>query len=209
MTCPVTVSLGAYALGAADDREQLLLEGHLRDCTTCAEEMARLTPLARMLARLPASMIPGCELPEKPAKPRPRLGAMKTWQATAATAAALVIGAVCGFSLASHSTNPPVAAPGIAFSGRNPATHVRATAVLVATSWGTEIKLWVDGIPLNVQCRLLAVSAGVAEDVGAWSAWSDGPISVPASAAWHASDVTSLKIMAGGKEIATLTPTRR
>ena len=35
MTCPVTVRLGVYALGAADAAERMLVESHLVTCRAC------------------------------------------------------------------------------------------------------------------------------------------------------------------------------
>jgi anti-sigma factor RsiW len=45
MTCPVTVRLGVYALGAADAAERVLVESHLSTCQECRAELARLAPL--------------------------------------------------------------------------------------------------------------------------------------------------------------------
>jgi Putative zinc-finger len=217
MNCPVTMSLSAYVLGGADDREQLLVADHIPGCPACREELARLAPIPGLLGRLPTAMVPGRVLPSPAASPRglTRLLPGRAWRATALTAAALAVGLGAGFSLAAPGTSPSAApgasaaAPGVIFSGDNPAAHVRATAVLTATSWGTRIELQLSGAPLNNQCSLIVVTrAGAREQAGIWSAWSDGPITVPASASWHLYDITRLTIISGARTLATLTARR-
>ncbi len=217
MNCPVTMSLSAYVLGGADTREQLLLADHIPGCPACREELAHLEPIPGLLARLPPAMVPGGVLPSPAAGPRglTRLPG-RAWRATALTAAALAVGLGAGFSLAALGTSPSAApaasaaaADGVTFSGNNPAAHVRATAVLTATSWGTRIELQLSGAPRNQQCSLIVVTrAGASEQAGIWSAWSDGPITVPASASWHLYDITRLTIMSGARRLATLTARR-
>jgi Putative zinc-finger len=210
MNCPVTMSLSAYVLGGADAREQLLVADHIPGCPPCREELARLAPIPGLLARLPPAMVPGGVLPGPAAGPRrlTRLLPGRAWRATALTAAALAVGLGAGFSLAAPGTSPP-AAHGVTFSGDNPAAHVRATAVLTATSWGTRIELQLSGAPRNEQCSLIVVTrAGASEQAGIWSAWSNGPINVPASASWHLYDITKLTIVSGARTLATLTARR-
>jgi hypothetical protein len=217
MNCAVTMSLSAYVLGGADAREQLLLADHIPGCPECSEELARLEPIAGLLARLPSAMVPGRVPPRPAAGPRGLTRLLpRAWQATALTAAALVVGLAAGFSLAAPGTSPSArpganaaAAQGVRFSGANPAAHMRATAVLTATSWGTRIELQLSGAPRNKQCSLIVVTrAGASEQAGIWSAWSDGPINVPASASWHLYDITRLTIVAGSQTLATLTASR-
>ena len=218
MNCPVTMSLSAYVLGGADAREQLLVADHLPGCPACREELARLAPIPGLLARLPPAMAPGPVPPGPAADPRglTRLLRSRAWQATALAAAALALGVAAGFSLAAAGTSPSAApgasaaaAHGVTFAGDNPAAHVRATAVLTATSWGTRIELQLSGAPLNNQCSLIVITrAGAREQAGIWSAWSNGPIKVPASASWHLYDITRLTIVSGARTLATLTALR-
>jgi hypothetical protein len=217
MNCPVTMSLSAYVLGGADAREQQLVADHIPGCPACREELARLAPIPGLLARLPPAMVPGRVPPSPAAGPRglTRLMRSRAWQATALAAAALAVGLAAGFSLAAPGASHPAApgasaaAPGITFSGDNPAAHVRATAVLTATSWGTRIELQLSGAPLNNQCALIVITReGASEQAGIWAAWSTGPINVPASASWHLSDITKLTIISGARTLATLTARR-
>ncbi len=52
MTCPNTVTLGAYLLGALDPQERFEFEAHLGDCDTCRTELIRLAPLPGMLNQI-------------------------------------------------------------------------------------------------------------------------------------------------------------
>lgn len=215
MNCPVTMSLSAYMLGGADAREQLLLAEHIPGCPECREELARLAPIPALLARLPPTMIPGGVPPGPAAGPRrlTRLLPSRPWRATALTAAALAVGLAAGFSLAVPGRGPSAppgtsaaAAHGVTFADNNPAGHVQATAVLTATSWGTRIELQLSGEPRSKQCSLIVVTrAGAREQAGIWSAWSNGPIKVPASASWHLYDISRLTIVSGARRLATLT----
>src|SRR5262249_26455357 len=93
----------------------------------------------------------------------------------------------------------------VTLSGTNAAMHVSATAVLTATSWGTSIQLRLRGAPLNVPCRLIARSrAGATEVTGVWDAWSDGPITVPASVGWGPSATASLQVATTAKTLVTI-----
>jgi hypothetical protein len=97
-------------------------------------------------------------------------------------------------------------APALTLSGSSPVTHVSATAALTATSWGTSIRLWVRGLPLNQPCRLVVRSReGKTEVTGYWDAWSAGPVSVPASAGWRPSDIASLQVATAARTLVTIT----
>jgi hypothetical protein len=52
MTCPRTVALGAYVLGALEREERAELEAHLETCGICRRELDRLAPLPGLLSRL-------------------------------------------------------------------------------------------------------------------------------------------------------------
>jgi Putative zinc-finger len=55
MTCPRTIALGAYVLGALERGERAELEKHLQTCGVCREELDRLAPLPGLLSRLTVS----------------------------------------------------------------------------------------------------------------------------------------------------------
>jgi Putative zinc-finger len=228
MTCPMTVRLGVYALGAADAPERMLVESHLATCPECRAELALLEPLPGLLGRVPVSLLAGDRPPARqPAqagaarpsalagqsararggsRPNPRRPASR-WRAVLGAAAAAVAGAAGGFWLAQPAASPPPAA--ITLSGANPATHTRVTVTLTGTSWGTSIRLIARGLPLNEPCRLIVRSrAGGTEVTGAWDAWRPGPVSIPASAAWRPADIASLQVATTSRSLVTITTGR-
>jgi Putative zinc-finger len=128
----------------------------------------------------------------------------RTWRAAAmAASVAAIAGAAGGFWLAPRAASHQPAT--VTLSGANPALHVTATAALTATSWGTSIQLRVDGLPLNVPCRLIVRSrTGATEVTGVWDAWRTGPITVPASAGWLPSDIASLRVATTARNLVTI-----
>jgi len=184
MTCPMMMSLGVYVLDAADTAERRRLEAHLPTCPACRAELSRLAPLPALLADIPETMRDTARSPGRVAWPRWAAGAAACLAAAAVTS---------GFLLSSGSGGHRGAA--VTLSGANPAAHVVATAILTPTSWGTSIQLQVNGLPENVECRLVIRSrAGQAEVSGAWNDWQHGPVSIPASASWRPSDIASLQV---------------
>lgn len=226
MTCPITVRLGVYALGAADAAERVLVESHLATCETCRDELAGLKLLPGLLARVPVNLLradpPTASRPERaPVTRTAQAGDTPAWQgrasagrwrSVAGVAAAAALGAAGGFWLAQPGAglpalNPPSAA--ITLSGANPVTHVRVTVMLTGTSWGTSIRLLAWGLPLNQPCRLIVRShTGGTEIAGAWAAWAAGPLSVPASAAWRPADISSLQVATTSRSLVTVTAVR-
>ena len=128
------------------------------------------------------------------------------------TAAAAAAGLVLGLVLAPAGGSPPAAAgrPAIVLSGASRLTHVRATAALTATSWGTSIQLRASGIPQNVLCRLIVHSrSGATEVAGVWDAWSTGPVTIPASAGLRPSDIADLQVRTATRTLLTIPAGRR
>jgi Putative zinc-finger len=232
MTCQMMMSLGVYVLGAADAEESRRVRAHLPGCPACRAELALLRPLPGLLARVPgdtlapaphlgraagprgdraagqgaeraAALVPG-RTAGRSAPVTSRQRAARTWRAAAVAASvAAIAGAAGGFWLAPRAASHRPAT--VTLSGANPALHVTATAALTATSWGTSIELRVDGLPLNVPCRLIVRSrAGATEITGVWDAWHTGPITVPASAGWLPSDIGSLQVATTTRNLVTI-----
>ena len=220
MTCPITVRLGVYALGAADTAERLLVELDLPSCPACRAELARLAPLPRLLARVPAHLVRTGPRPATPElTPAARIiapgstpagqarASARPWRSAAAVAAAAALGAAGGIWIAQPAPNPAPA--GVTLSAANPVTHVRVTVTLTATSWGTSIRLLAWGLPLNQPCRLIVRSRGGGTEVtGAWDAWRAGPLVIPASAAWRPADISSLQVATTSRSLVTITAVR-
>ncbi len=225
MNCPITVRLGVYALGAGDEAERILIENHLVTCPACREELALLEPLPGLLDCVPVELIrtdspPAGRIGRVPVARitragKTRAGKVRTsaWRlrSAASLAAAAALGAG-GFWLAQpgaspHAASSPPAA--ITLSGANPATHVRVTMTLAATSWGTSIQILAWGLPLNQQCELIVRSrTGGTEVAGAWDAWSTGPVNIPGSAAWRPQDIASLEVATSSENLVTVSAVR-
>jgi hypothetical protein len=205
MTCQMMMSLGVYALGAADVEERERVEAHLPGCPACRAELARLRPLPGLLARIPDDMLAGGRLPGAvgPAVRVRRPPVRRRWRAGAAVCAAAAMGVAGGWWLApSGGGQPPVT---LVLSAANPATHVSATAALTATSWGTSIELRLRGLPLNVECHLIVRSStGAVEVAGIWDAWQAGPVVIPASAGWLPADIASMQVATADKTLVTM-----
>lgn len=210
MTCLMMTSLGVYVLGAAEREERRKVEEHLPQCESCRAELIRLAPLPGLLAAVPPEAAPRQprEVVKEPSAARQaRPGRRVRWLpgvtglAVSAAAAAVLITGPFGSPArpGGHQVAP------VTLSGTSRASHVHATARLLATSWGTSIRLTVRGVPVNVRCRLVVRStAGGAETTGLWEAWRDGPITVPASADWRPSDIASLAVVAGHTTLVTI-----
>jgi hypothetical protein len=231
MSCQLMMSLGVYVLGAADAAERARVEAHLPGCPACQAELMGLAPLPGLLADVPGDLRPAGKLPGEaaghaapartrgrpdrrrrvaavaPARPGARPDRRRRIAAVAACVAAAA-GAAGGFWLA--PTGAAHRPPTVTLSGANPGMHVTATAALTATSWGTSIQLRLRGLPLNVPCRLVVRSrTGATEVTGVWAAWSDGPISVPASADWRPSDIASLEVATPARTLVTISAAHR
>lgn len=133
--------------------------------------------------------------------PRPARG----WRVAAGAA---VTAAAAGFAggvwLMPHG--PGTVPADVTMSADNPATHVRATAALTGTSWGTSIRVTADGLPRDQECWLVVHDRyGQSEVAGYWDAWSAGPVSVPASAAWRPSDIASVQVVTKAGVLVTVT----
>jgi Putative zinc-finger len=158
---------------------------------------------AALVSDRPAALVP--DRPAGRSAPVSSPGrSARTWRAAAmAASVAAVAGAAGGFWLAPRAASHQPAT--VTLSGANPALHVTATAALTATSWGTSIQLRVDGLPLNVPCRLIVRSrTGATEVTGVWDAWRTGPITVPASAGWLPSDIASLRVATTARNLVTI-----
>jgi anti-sigma factor RsiW len=219
MSCPMTVRLGVYALGSADQAERELIESHLPTCRACRVELEYLEPLHRLLTRVPERLIRRDLAPEHgpvvpvhgtasaPAHQKRATGGR--WRGVVgAVAAGIMIGGA-GVWLAQQFASQPAPAPtpaAVTLSGANPATHVRVTMSLTRTSWGTAIRLQASGLPLNQTCRLIVHSrTGGSQVAGTWDAWSTGPVSIPASAGWFPADISSLEVATATRDLLTVT----
>jgi anti-sigma factor RsiW len=184
--------LGAYALGHLEGDERAGLEAHLEGCGGCREELAALEPVARMLphadpARFELAPEPPPELGrriastiegEKQAQQRRRrriLGGFAFGGAAAAAVAAILLlfvggGGGQGASQPVRFTNLP--------------EGVSIDATLEPHAYGTEIHMYVHGVPSGTLCRVwLRGPRGVSYPAGTFRyRWGDDSDAVLSSA---------------------------
>ena len=154
--------LGAYALGHLEGDEQAGLKAHLDGCARCREELASLQPVALMLphadpARCGPAPQPPAELGQRVAatiaaerergeKRRRRLfGGFALGGAAAAAAAVLLL-----FVFGGGEGGGPEQQ--VRFTGLPEGITIDAT--LEPHSYGTEIHMYVHGVPSGTLCRV-------------------------------------------------------
>jgi len=187
-------SLGAYALGQLEGNERAALEAHLEGCARCRAELASLEPVARMLPH--ADPVHFETAPQPPADLGQRIAAViaSERQHVEKRRRRRVFG---GFALGGAAAALATAALAIfvlgGSGGGNPEQHVKFTAVpagvtidatLEPHAYGTEVHMYVHGIPSGTLCRVsLRGPHGVAYPAGTFRyRWGDDSDAVMASA---------------------------
>ena len=183
--------LGAYVLGALDEREAAELATHIEQCPICRRELAELESVRDLLGELPPeAMLDG------PPEDGELLLQRTLWQvraetrasqrrrpllAVAAAVAAIVLlgaGILVGQRISAPVVQPTVAptptvstpVPGTRnATATDPTTGATlAVTVIPAAGW-VRLTVKVDGIPAGEECRLVVVAKGGArEPAGTW-----------------------------------------
>jgi hypothetical protein len=187
MTChEATQSLGAYVLGSLEPDERREVDAHLIDCPSCAAELADLDQLPALLGRLTLEDVvapivtPSDDLFDRVAaaarreSDRKRVSSRSRLLAAVAAVVVLIVAGV-GIGLKATDHRGPVT-----FAAASGATHMSVTVTGRAT--GTDLMVSVDGLPVDEQCKLVAVSrAGKWETAGSWVATYSGTAKVTGS----------------------------
>jgi hypothetical protein len=183
--------LGAHALGQLEGAEWAGLEAHLEGCPECRAELAALEPVVGMLPHAdPARFGPAPQPPpelgqrvaatieaerERTDRRRRRFGGLALGGAAAAVAAVLLAIFVFGGD------------------GEDPTQHVKFAslpegvsiyATLEPHAYGTEIRMYVKGMPSGTLCRVsLRGSGGASYSAGSFRyRWGDDSNAVLSSA---------------------------
>jgi len=184
--------LGAYALGHLEGDERAGLEAHLEGCAGCREELAALQPVARMLphadpARFDLAPEPPPELGRRIAatieaeKQRAQRRRRRTFAGFAfgGAAAAAVAAVLLLFVLGGDSQD---AGQPVRFTDLPEGIDIYAT--LEPHAYGTEIHMYVHGVPSGTLCRVwLRGPRGVSYPAGTFRyRWGDDSDAVLSSA---------------------------
>jgi hypothetical protein len=218
VTCPRTIALGAYVLGALEREERSGLEAHLETCDICREELDRMAPLPGLLSRLTvdeaevldtaapnpaASAAPLERALFEVARERRRSRLMRA----AAVAAALMLAAVTVVGaplLGGDGGEGPAPLTAAASDVR---TGVHGSAELTREPWGTRVELSLAGVRPGERCRLVARAAGGRSEVAAtWRAGYLGTADVPGAVAIPADRLTSLDVVTAGGQVLVRMP---
>jgi anti-sigma factor RsiW len=185
--------LGAYALGHLERDERAGLEAHLEGCAGCREELAALAPAAQMLphadpARFELAPVPPPELGRRIAatiedekqraqqrRRRRTFGGFAFGGAAAAAAAAVLVLFVFG------GGNPDASQP-VEFTDLPEGISISAS--LEPHAYGTEIHMYVHGVPSGTLCRVwLRGANGASYPAGTFRyRWGDDSDAVLSSA---------------------------
>lgn len=186
--------LGAYALGQLQGDERAALEAHLEGCARCRAELASLEPVARMLPHADPAQFESA--PQPPADLGQRIAAVIEGErqrvrqsrrrrvlggfALGGAAAALAAAALAIFVLGGGGGGNPEQQ--VKFSSLPAGVKIDAT--LEPHAYGTEIHMYVHGIPSGTLCQVsLRGPKGVAYPAGTFRyRWGDDSDAVLSSA---------------------------
>jgi hypothetical protein len=200
MTCPETMSIGAYVLGALEASERRVVEDHLVTCTACREALLQFAHLPGLLHAVPVEEIEADQPEPAPLqlgkKKRPR----RLWALAAASAA--VISGVASWGL--------LAAPASAtWTATDGVGGLDTTAKLTSRGWGTDIQLRLTDLKPYEHCTLVVHGRdGTVEKAGWWAANGSYQAHVPASTSIPLADIDHLEVVdAGDTVLSTVSPT--
>jgi putative zinc finger protein len=164
MSCEhLRAAIGAYALGALDPDEAAAVRRHLETCAECAAELDALAPLPGLLS-LAGGAEEAVEKPLSPAFEERLLDAFardraasprrrrlrwrvprRRWLAAGAAGVAAVAAALVGLELGAEEE--PALRYEITFQNVSAPAAASARANLESDDEGTEVHLWVRGLP--------------------------------------------------------------
>jgi predicted anti-sigma-YlaC factor YlaD len=211
MTChETTQSLGAYVLGSLEPADRILVDAHLLDCPACAAELADLEELPLLLDRLSIDdveapiVVPPPDLFDRVAAAARREHdqqhrfTVRRRLLVGVAAAVIVIAAAVGVGVHGSSTKTPT------FAASSGQVHMSVT--VTAEEAGTDLHVSVAGLPVDEQCKLIAVSRAGARDVaGSWVATYSGTAQVTGSTMIARGQLTELILLGtNGQELVTV-----
>jgi anti-sigma factor RsiW len=206
--------LGAHALGALEPEEAAAVEAHVAGCAQCAAELARLRPLPALVARAEGLEIPAppAALEERlldrvaasrPRRHRRRMRRLAGFRLLAAALAGAALGAgATALAVTATDGGDAVRTYELVLKGTGGAS---ARAQLEPNDGGTEVHLWVKGLPpgeqavYEVRCERPGWSAGA----GTFRAGADGKAYVVLTTAARMGEYESIRVVRGEEDVLT------
>lgn len=211
--------LGGYLLGGLDEADTDRLDGHLRDCDECRDELERLSPVPELLRRLPDAQGPsrgGAQAPiNMSARPSPeniegllrRMRAERSRESRIArvrwlaAAAVVLVAAAIGFGVirGNRETAPPSVLPSpqlvTAQFQAAEGSGLTGQAVLTPKVWGVSVALDVTKLrgegPFKCQVRSLQ---GQVEQAAIWGPTPSGNAKVIGASSIQLRNVRSVTV---------------
>jgi Putative zinc-finger len=201
MTCPETMSIGAYVLGALEASERRAIEEHLATCTACRETLLQFAHLPGLLHAVPVEDIETDQPEPAPLtltkKKRPRRWVL------AAASVALASGVVSWGLVTAPASATWTATDGVG--------GIDTTAKLTSHGWGTDIRLRLKDLQPDEHCMLIVHSrSGTSETAGWWASNGSYQAQVPASTSIPLQDITSLEVVTSANAVlSTISPSTK
>ncbi len=199
MTCATTTSLGAYVLGALDERERDRIDEHVAGCSRCREELEALLPVRSYLARLAVEELDATAAAPPALRTRLRIAMQaerrRVLRRRIATVAALAAAAALALVAWPRGGEDPSPVPARAVAA-DARTGVRATVAATSRQWGTELRVRMSGAAPGERCRLVARARDGSTEVAAtWWTTYGGSAEVTGAAAIPAADLVALDVV--------------
>ena len=205
--------LGAYALGALEPDEAAVVEAHVAACPECAAELARLQPIPALVARAEGLEIPAppAALEERlldrvaasrPRRPRPRLRRRNHLRLFAAALTGALLGAGATALAITVTGGEPDTPPKYELVLRG-AGGVSAHAQLEPNDGGTEVHLWIRGLPPGQRAvyEVLCERPGWSAGAGTFRAGADGKAYVVLTTAARMGEYERIRIVRGTQDV--------
>jgi hypothetical protein len=211
MTCPETLSIGAYVLGALEIEDRRTVERHLSSCATCRATLLQFAHLPGLLHGVPLEDIESwndappeslslAEIHDSATAARKRRRWGRALAGVAGVVAFGVVGVVAWQELTPQTTT---------WSATNGVGGIDTTAKLTGRDWGTDIQLQMTDLQPDEHCMLIVHSRdGSTETAGWWAANGSYQAKVPASTSIPLRDIERLEVVTSGDTVlSTVSPT--
>lgn len=214
MSCNTQEYLAAYVLDALEPDETAAVRSHLPTCAACRNEVTELSQVPTLLSLVraedldvtaaepaeppPAGMLDRLLAATRAERDRdvlPPRHTARRWPRRAAglAAVAALAGTIGGLTVPSGRSPTPMTT----IRAVDPATHVRATVVLIGRSWGTQLGLTLSRAYPGKTCWLVArADDGRMETAATWVASQRGAADVPGATAIPPDHLTELDVVA-------------